>query len=541
LKDILSLFEKPKDTVNFDAIRIRLASPERIRAWSFGEVTKPETINYRTFKPERGGLFCAKIFGPTKDWECNCGKFKRMKHRGVVCDKCGVEVIQSKVRRERLGHIELASPVSHIWFFKVLPSKIGQILDMSLRELEKILYFEMYVVLESGGAPVEKGELIDDEKYQEFKREHGAAFKAGMGAVAIRELLRDIDPESLATDLRRQYREATSEQKQKKITKRLKVVDAFRKSGNLPEWMILDVIPVIPPELRPLVPLDGGRFATSDLNDLYRRVINRNNRLKRLIDLRAPEVIIRNEKRMLQEAVDALFDNGKLGKTIKGPNNRPLRSLSGHDARQARPVPPEPAWQACRLLRSLGHRRGAGPESARMRIAEEDGARDLQAAHLQQAGRAWSRQLHQDGEEDGGERVSRSVGHSRGSGAGASSAAEPRSDPAPAGHPGVPASARRRQGHQDSPLVCTAFNADFDGDQMAVHLPLSLESQIESHLLMMSTNNILSPANGQPIAVPSQDIVLGCYYLTKSRAGDRGEGKIFADPKRRCSRITPVR
>jgi DNA-directed RNA polymerase subunit beta' len=531
LKDILSLFEKPKDTVNFDAIRIRLASPERIRAWSFGEVTKPETINYRTFKPERGGLFCAKIFGPTKDWECNCGKFKRMKHRGVVCDKCGVEVIQSKVRRERLGHIELASPVSHIWFFKVLPSKIGQILDMSLRELEKILYFEMYVVLEPGSAPVELGELIDDEKYQELKKEHGAGFKAGMGAVAIRELLRAIDPESLAQELRRQYRDASSEQKQKKITKRLKVVDAFRKSGNLPEWMILDVIPVIPPELRPLVPLDGGRFATSDLNDLYRRVINRNNRLKRLIDLRAPEVIIRNEKRMLQEAVDALFDNGKLGKTIKGPNNRPLRSLSDmmrgkqgrfrqnllgkrvdYSGRSVIVVGPELKLHECGLPKKMAleifkplifnklEERGlvSSIKMAKKMVESESPEvwailEEVVQEHPVLLNRAPT--LHRLGIQ----------------------AFQP-----------VLVEGKAIKIH---PLVCTAFNADFDGDQMAVHLPLSLESQIESHLLMMSTNNILSPANGQPIAVPSQDIVLGCYYLTKERKGERGEGKVFADPE----------
>jgi DNA-directed RNA polymerase subunit beta' len=530
LKDILSLFEKPKDTVNFDAIRIRLASPERIRAWSFGEVTKPETINYRTFKPERGGLFCAKIFGPTKDWECNCGKFKRMKHRGVVCDKCGVEVIQSKVRRERLGHIELASPVSHIWFFKVLPSKIGQILDMSLRELEKILYFEMYVVLDPGGAPVERGELVDDDKYQELRKEHGSAFKAGMGAVSIRELLRTIDPEQLAQDLRRQYRDATSEQKQKKITKRLKVVDAFRKSGNLPEWMILDVIPVIPPELRPLVPLDGGRFATSDLNDLYRRVINRNNRLKRLIDLRAPEVIIRNEKRMLQEAVDALFDNGKLGKTIKGPNNRPLRSLSDmmrgkqgrfrqnllgkrvdYSGRSVIVVGPDLKLHQCGLPKKMAleifkplifnklEERGlvSSIKMAKKMVESESPEvwailEEVVQEHPVLLNRAPT--LHRLGIQ----------------------AFQP-----------VLVEGKAIKIH---PLVCTAFNADFDGDQMAVHLPLSLESQIESHLLMMSTNNVLSPANGQPTAVPSQDIVLGCYYLTKARKGDRGEGKIFADP-----------
>src|ERR671924_2369327 len=328
LDSILELFEKPKEPIDFDGIRIRIASPAKIREWSHGEVKKPETINYRTFKPERDGLFCAKIFGPTKDWECNCGKYKRMKHRGIVCEKCGVEVIQSKVRRERLGHIELACPVSHVWFFKGLPSRIGNLLDMSLRELEQILYFEKYVVIDPGDTNIPEKELLSEEKFREYRKEYGDRFKAAMGAEAIRDMLQRMDIEQLAAQLKVEVADATSSQRKKKLAKRLRLVEAFRKSGNRPEWMILEVVPVIPPELRPLVPLDGGRFATSDLNDLYRRVINRNNRLKRLMDLKAPEVIIRNEKRMLQEAVYALFDNGRRGRVLRRANNRPLKSLS---------------------------------------------------------------------------------------------------------------------------------------------------------------------------------------------------------------------
>jgi len=328
LDSILELFERPKEPLDFDGIRIRIASPAKIREWSHGEVRKPETINYRTFKPERDGLFCAKIFGPTKDWECNCGKYKRMKHRGIVCEKCGVEVIQSKVRRERLGHIELACPVSHVWFFKGLPSRIGNLLDMSLRELEQILYFEKYVVIDPNETPIPEKELLSEEKYREYRQEYGDRFRAGMGAEAIREMLQSLDIEQLAAQLKVEVADATSTQRKKKLAKRLRLVEAFRKSGNRPEWMILEVVPVIPPELRPLVPLDGGRFATSDLNDLYRRVINRNNRLVRLQELKAPEIIIRNEKRMLQEAVDALFDNGRRGRPLRGPNKRPLKSLS---------------------------------------------------------------------------------------------------------------------------------------------------------------------------------------------------------------------
>ena len=354
MDSILELFEKPKEPLDFDGIRIRIASPAKIREWSHGEVRKPETINYRTFKPERDGLFCAKIFGPTKDWECNCGKYKRMKHRGIVCEKCGVEVIQSKVRRERLGHIELACPVSHVWFFKGLPSRIGNLLDMSLRELEQILYFEKYVVIDPGETPIPEKELLSEEKYREYRQEYGDRFKAGMGAEAIREMLQSLDIEQLAAQLKVEVADATSTQRKKKLAKRLRLVEAFRKSGNRPEWMILEVVPVIPPELRPLVPLDGGRFATSDLNDLYRRVINRNNRLVRLQELKAPEIIIRNEKRMLQEAVDALFDNGRRGTASARAEQTPTQVSQRHAEGQAGTVPPKPAGKTRRLFRPLG-------------------------------------------------------------------------------------------------------------------------------------------------------------------------------------------
>src|SRR2546421_742385 len=445
-KDLWGILDRHAKPITFDAIRIKLAAPQKIRDWSHGEVKKPETINYRTFKPERDGLFCARIFGPTKDYECACGKYKRMKFAGVVCDKCGVEVPGARVRRERMGHIELASPVSHVWFFKGLPSRIGQLLDMSLRELEKILYFEEYVVLDSRLPSAKKKDLLAVDKARKLHEEHGAdAVKLGMGAEAIRELLRDMDLDSLARDLRAQMLGETSVQKRKKIVKRLKVIEAFLKSGNQPEWMILEVIPVIPPELRPLVPLDGGRFATSDLNDLYRRVINRNNRLKRLMDLKAPEIIIRNEKRMLQEAVDALFDNGRRGRIITGPNNRPLKSLSD----------------------TLKGKQGRFRQNLLGIQAFEPILVEGKAIEIH-------------------------------------------------------------------PLVCTAFNADFDGDQMAVHIPLSMEAQLEAQVLMLSANNILSPSNGAPIAVPTQDMVLGIYYLTKERLSTpehpvRGEGRLFAD------------
>ncbi|OGR32445.1 MAG: DNA-directed RNA polymerase subunit beta' [Desulfuromonadales bacterium GWD2_61_12] len=531
MEDFNSLFDRPKDPLNFNAIRLSLASPEKIRERSFGEVKKPETINYRTFKPERDGLFCAKIFGPTKDYECNCGKYKRMKHRGIVCEKCGVEVIPSKVRRERLGHIDLACPVAHIWFLKSLPSRIGTLLDMTLKELEKILYFEAFVVLDKGETGLTNGQTLTEDKYREMMDEHAGQFTASMGAEAIRELLSAIDLEGLGQSLRADMRDAASEAKRKKVSKRLKVVEAFRESGNRPEWMILETIPVLPPELRPLVPLDGGRFATSDLNDLYRRVINRNNRLKRLIELRAPEVIIRNEKRMLQEAVDALFDNGRRGRAITGPNKRPLKSLSDmlkgkggrfrqnllgkrvdYSGRSVIVVGPELKLHQCGLPKKMAlelfkpfiynklEERGfcTTIKSAKKMVEKEkpevyDVLDEVIREHPVMLNRAPT--LHRLGIQ----------------------AFEP-----------VLIEGKAIQLH---PLVCTAFNADFDGDQMAVHLPLSIEAQIEARVLMMSTNNILSPANGKPIIVPSQDMVLGIYYMTRDRAFVKGSGKIFASPQ----------
>ncbi|PLX82104.1 MAG: DNA-directed RNA polymerase subunit beta' [Desulfuromonas sp.] len=531
MEDIFSLFERPKDPLNFNAIRLSLTSPEKIRERSFGEVKKPETINYRTFKPERDGLFCAKIFGPTKDYECNCGKYKRMKHRGIVCEKCGVEVIPSKVRRERLGHIDLACPVAHIWFLKSLPSRIGTLLDMTLKELERILYFEAYVVLDAGDAPLMEGQILTEDKYREAMEEHAGQFTASMGAEAIRELLEGIGLEELSLTLRAEMKEAASQAKRQKVSKRLKVVEAFKQSGNRPEWMILETIPVLPPELRPLVPLDGGRFATSDLNDLYRRVINRNNRLKRLIELRAPEVIIRNEKRMLPESVDALFDNGRRGRAITGPNKRPLKSLSDmlkgkggrfrqnllgkrvdYSGRSVIVVGPELKLHQCGLPKKMAlellkpfiynklEERGycTTIKSAKKLVEKEkpevwDVLDEVIKEHPVMLNRAPT--LHRLGIQ----------------------AFEP-----------VLIEGKAIQLH---PLVCTAFNADFDGDQMAVHLPLSIESQIEARVLMMSTNNILSPAHGKPIIVPSQDMVLGIYYMTRDRAFVQGEGKIFASPE----------
>jgi DNA-directed RNA polymerase subunit beta' len=532
LEGIYTLFEKPRDAVSFDAMRIRIASPDKIRSWSYGEVKKPETINYRSFKPEKDGLFCAKIFGPIKDWECNCGKYKRMKHRGIVCDKCGVEVIQSKVRRERMGHIELAAPVAHIWFLKGVPSRIGTLLDMSLKHLEKILYFESYVVVDPGDTPLKEMELLTDEKLRECQDEYGLhAFKAGIGAESIRELLRKVDINGLWDELQGKSKGATSAALKKKHAKRLKVLEAFRKSGNKPEWMVMDVIPVLPPELRPLVPLDGGRFATSDLNDLYRRVINRNNRLKRLIELKAPGVIIRNEMRMLQEAVDALFDNGRRGRAIRGPNKRPLKSLSDmlkgkqgrfrqnllgkrvdYSGRSVIVVGPELRLNQCGLPKKMAlelfkpfifhklEERGAATtiKSAKRLVEKErpevwDVLDEVIREHPVMLNRAPT--LHRLGIQ----------------------AFDP-----------VLVEGKAIRLH---PLVCAAFNADFDGDQMAVHVPLSVEAQVEARVLMMSINNILSPANGKPIAVPSQDMVLGCYWLTKERAGAKGEGKIFGSPE----------
>ena len=536
MKDIFNFFEKPKDPLSFSAIRISLASPDKIREWSHGEVKKPETINYRTFKPERDGLFCAKIFGPVKDYECNCGKYKRMKHRGVVCEKCGVEVIQSKVRRERLGHINLATPVAHIWFLKSLPSRIGNMLDITLKELEKVLYCEAYIVVDPMESGLSRGELLSEERYIQLIDELGdEAFTAGMGADAIRDLLKQISVEDLARELREEMKNSTSEAKRKKIAKRLKVVEAFRDSGNHPEWMMLEVIPVIPPDLRPLVPLDGGRFATSDLNDLYRRVINRNNRLKRLQELNAPEIIIRNEKRMLQEAVDALFDNGRRGRTITGPNKRPLKSLSDmlkgkqgrfrqnllgkrvdYSGRSVIVVGPELRLHQCGLPKKMAlklfkpfiynklEERGLVTtiKSAKKLVEKEKPeVWDILEAVIKEHPILLNRAptLHRLGIQ----------------------AFEP-----------VLIEGKAIQLH---PLVCTAFNADFDGDQMAVHVPLSLEAQMEARVLMMSTNNILSPAHGKPIILPTQDIVLGLYYMTRERAFARGS---WQEQDKKAKRIT---
>ncbi len=519
---------KTQLTPNFEAIRISLASPEKIKSWSHGEVTKPETINYRTFKPERDGLFCARIFGPVSDWECLCGKYKRMKHRGVVCDKCGVEVTQSKVRRERLGHIELASPCSHVWFFKGLPSRIGHLLDITLRDLEKILYFETYIVVDPGDVPeLKEKDLLTDERYRELMQEFPHQFVAKMGAEAIKELLMKIDIPGLVTELRQKMKEETSQQKKLKFSKRLKVSNSFLKSGNNPEWMILDIIPVIPPELRPLVPLDGGRFATSDLNDLYRRVINRNNRLKKLMELRAPEVIVRNEKRMLQEAVDALFDNGRRGRVLRGANNRPLKSLSGtlkgkqgrfrqnllgkrvdYSGRSVIVVGPELKLHQCGLPKKMAL------ELFKPFIYNKL-EKDAHAATIKQAREMVERQepivwdILEEVIREHPVLLNRAPTlHRLGI-----QAFEP-----------VLVEGKAIKIH---PLVCTAFNADFDGDQMAVHIPLSAEAQIEATVLMLASNNLLSPASGQPITVPSQDIVLGCYYLTLDREELVGEGKSF--------------
>jgi len=526
----LSSFPQPDSLKDFNAIKISVASPEKIRSWSYGEVTKPETINYRTFKPERDGLFCAKIFGPITDWECLCGKYKRMKHRGVICDKCGVEVTRSRVRRERMGHIELACPVSHVWFFKGLPSRIGHLLDISLRDLERILYFESYVVIDPGETDLKDRELLSEERYREVRDKFGEeVFEARMGAEAIKELLTRIDVDELSEELRIVMKTETSQIRRLKAAKRLKVVDAFRKSGHRPEWMILDVIPVIPPELRPLVPLDGGRFATSDLNDLYRRVINRNNRLKKLLELRAPEVIVRNEKRMLQEAVDALFDNGRRGRVLKGSNNRPLKSLSDtlkgkqgrfrqnllgkrvdYSGRSVIVVGPELHLHQCGLPKKMAlelfkpfiynrlEEKGlVGTIKAAKELVEEevdevwDALEEVIKDHPVLLNRAPT--LHRLGIQ----------------------AFQP-----------VLIEGKAIKIH---PLVCAAFNADFDGDQMAVHVPLSPKAQIESRVLMLSAQNILSPAHGRPLAVPSQDLVLGGYYLTLGKAGAKGEGRIFPD------------
>jgi len=538
LEDLYGFFTRPKDPLSFNSIQISIASPEKIREWSYGEVKKPETINYRTFKPERDGLFCAKIFGPIKDYECLCGKYKRMKHRGIVCEKCGVEVTHSKVRRERMGHIELAAPVAHIWFLKCIPSKIGLLLDMTLKELERVLYFENYVVLDPKDTPLVKGHLLTEEQYLEAEEKFEGRFEAGMGAESIQRMLREIDLEELSSTLKVDIESTKSELKRKKLSKRLRAVDAFRGSTNKPEHMILNVIPVLPPDLRPLVPLDGGRFATSDLNDLYRRVINRNNRLKRLLELNAPDIIIRNEKRMLQEAVDVLFDNGRRGKTINGTNKRPLKSLSDmlkgkqgrfrqnllgkrvdYSGRSVIVVGPDLRLHQCGLPKQMAlelfkpfiynklEEKGLASTLKKAKRLVEEETRDVWDCldevvneHCILLNRAPT--LHRLGIQ----------------------AFEP-----------VLIEGKAIQLH---PLVCTAFNADFDGDQMAVHVPLSIEAQAEARVLMLSTNNILSPANGDPIIVPTQDIVLGIYYMTRERPASKGER---VDKNRAFANIQEVR
>ena len=529
MKDLLNLLKSQGQTEEFDAIRIGLASPEMIRSWSFGEVKKPETINYRTFKPEREGLFCAKIFGPVKDYECLCGKYKRMKHRGIICEKCGVEVTLSKVRRDRMGHIELASPVAHIWFLKSLPSRIGLLLDMTLRDIERVLYFESYVVTDPGMTTLERNQLLNDEQYFEAMEEFGDEFEAKMGAEAIQALMMDIALEPEIAHIREEIPNTNSETKIKKLSKRLKLLEAFFHSGNKPQWMVLEALPILPPDLRPLVPLDGGRFATSDLNDLYRRVINRNNRLKRLLDLSAPDIIVRNEKRMLQESVDALLDNGRRGRAITGSNKRPLKSLADmikgkqgrfrqnllgkrvdYSGRSVITVGPKLRLHQCGLPKKMAlelfkpfifsklELRGLATtiKAAKKMVEREEAVvwdilDDVIREHPVLLNRAPT--LHRLGIQ----------------------AFEP-----------VLIEGKAIQLH---PLVCAAYNADFDGDQMAVHVPLTIEAQLEARALMMSTNNVLSPANGEPIIVPSQDVVLGLYWMTRERVNGKGEGMIFAD------------
>ena len=532
MKDLVKFLKaQSKSSDDFDVIKIGLASPDMIRSWSFGEVKKPETINYRTFKPERDGLFCARIFGPVKDYECLCGKYKRLKHRGVICEKCGVEVTQAKVRRERMGHIELASPVAHIWFLKSLPSRIGLLLDMPLRDIERVLYFESYIVIEPGMTDLERGQLLTEEQFMEAEDRWQDEFDAKMGAEAIQALLRDMDLEAECENLREELQETNSETKRKKITKRLKLLEAFIQSGNKPEWMVMTVLPVLPPDLRPLVPLDGGRFATSDLNDLYRRVINRNNRLKRLLDLIAPDIIVRNEKRMLQESVDALLDNGRRGRAITGSNRRPLKSLADmikgkqgrfrqnllgkrvdYSGRSVITVGPYLHLHQCGLPKKMAlelfrpfiyaklESRGFATtiKAAKKMVEREDAiVWDILAEVIREHPILLNRAptLHRLGIQ----------------------AFEP-----------ILIEGKAIQLH---PLVCAAFNADFDGDQMAVHVPLTLEAQLEARALMMSTNNILSPANGEPIIVPSQDVVLGLYYMTRDKVNGKGEGMLLQDPR----------
>ncbi len=529
MKDLLNLYKMQGQTEEFDAIRIKLASPDTIRSWSYGEVKKPETINYRTFKPERDGLFCSKIFGPVKDYECLCGKYKRLKHRGVVCEKCHVEVTQTKVRRERMGHIDLASPVAHIWFLKSLPSRIGLLLDMTLREIERVLYFEAFVVIDPGMTTLESGQLLNDEQYLEAMEEHGDEFTARMGAEAVHDILKNINMDQEASNLREEIGATKSETKLKRLTKRLKLIESFIQSGNRPEWMVMTILPVLPPDLRPLVPLDGGRFATSDLNDLYRRVINRNNRLRRLLELNAPDIIVRNEKRMLQESVDALLDNGRRGRAITGSNKRPLKSLAdmikGKQGRFRQNLLGKRVDYSGRSVIVVGptlrlHQCGL-PKKMALELFKPFIFSKLQLRGMATTIKAAKKLVEREGAEvwDILEEVIREhpvllnrapTLHRLGI-----QAFEP-----------VLIEGKAIQLH---PLVCAAFNADFDGDQMAVHVPLSIEAQLEARALMMSTNNVLSPANGEPIIVPSQDIVLGLYYMTRERVNAKGEGMSFRD------------
>ena len=529
MRDILKEVKRSKHGVEFDSLGIKLASPDDIRSWSWGEVKKPETINYRTFKPEREGLFCAMTFGPIKDYECLCGKYKRLKHRGVVCEKCGVEVTTTNVRRERMGHIDLACPVAHIWYLKSLPSRIGLLLDMTLRDIERVLYFEAYIVVDPGTTDLKQGQLLTEEVYLDALEEYGDDFEALMGAEAIQKLLRGIKIEEEAKFLKEELPKTTSETKIKKITKRLKVLNAFLESGNKPEWMILTALPVLPPDLRPLVPLDGGRFATSDLNDLYRRVINRNNRLKRLLDLNAPDIIVRNEKRMLQEAVDALLDNGRRGRAILGSNRRPLKSLAdmikGKGGRFRQNLLGKRVDYSGRSVIVVGptlklHQCGL-PKKMALELFKPFIYHKLQMRDLATTIKAAKRMVEQEVPEvwDVLDEVIREhpillnrapTLHRLGI-----QAFEP-----------VLIEGKAIQLH---PLVCAAYNADFDGDQMAVHVPLTLEAQLEARSLMMSTNNVLHPANGEPIIVPSQDVVLGLYYMTRDSVNEKGEGMIFSD------------
>src|SRR6187402_150904 len=522
MKDLLNLFNQQRQTLDFDAIKIALASPELIRSWSYGEVKKPETINYRTFKPERDGLFCAKIFGPVKDYECLCGKYKRLKHRGVICEKCGVEVTLAKVRRERMGHIELASPVAHIWFLKSLPSRLGLVLDMTLRDIERVLYFEAYVVTDPGLTPLKRTQLLTEDDYLAKVEEFGDDFSAAMGAEGIRALLRSLDLNKSIDELRKELEATSSDAKIKKYAKRLKVLEGFKNSNIKPDWMIMEVLPVLPPELRPLVPLDGGRFATSDLNDLYRRVINRNNRLKRLLELKAPDIIVRNEKRMLQEAVDSLLDNGRRGKAMTGANKRPLKSLAdmikGKGGRFRQNLLGKRVDYSGRSVIVVGpqlklHQCGL-PKKMALELFKPYIFHKLEVLGLATTIKAAKRLVEQEVPEvwDILEEVIREhpVMLNR----------------APTLHRlGIQAFEPvliEGKAIQLHPLVCTAFNADFDGDQMAVHVPLSLEAQMEARTLMMSTNNILSPASGRPIINPTQDIVLGLYYATREKKFAKG-------------------